>query len=132
MLNDLKVLNGNLELSFNNLNYEYTVEVEEDIKKLEFSFKYDDGVNIEVIDNDLKNIDNIVYIKVSKENEEDIYTLYVHKKVTNEVTGIDLFKSSLDIEKEEIALYKVQILGISIFLIIVIIFCLLFKKKKIK
>ena len=132
MLNDLKVLNGNLELSFNNLNYEYTVEVEEDIKKLEFSFKYDDGVNIEVIDNDLKNIDNIVYIKASKENEEDIYTLYVHKKVTNEVTGIDLFKSSLDIEKEEIALYKVQILGISIFLIIVIIFCLLFKKKKIK
>ena len=132
MLNDLKVLNGNLELSFNNLNYEYTVEVEEDIKKLEFSFKYDDGVNIEVIDNDLKNIDNIVYIKVSKENEEDIYTLYVHKKVTNEVTGIDLFKSSLDIEKEEIALYKVQILGISIFLIIVIIFCLLFKKRKIK
>ena len=132
MLNDLKVLNGNLELTFNNLNYEYTVEVEEDIKKLEFSFKYDDGVNIEVIDNDLNNIDNIVYIKVSKDNKEDIYTFYVHKKIINEVTGIDLFKNSLEVKGEELALYKVQILSISIFLIIVLTFSLLFKKKKIK
>ncbi len=132
MLKDLKVLNGNLELAFDEFNYEYTVEVSDDTEKLELELKYDDGVNVSVIDNELKNSDNIVYVKASKDDKEDIYTLYVHKKVTNEVTGIDLFKDSLEVKPEELELYKVQILGISIFLILVIIFSLLFKKKKIK
>lgn len=132
MLKDLKVLNGNLELAFDEFNYEYTVEVSDDTDKLELELKYDDGVNVSVIDNELKNSDNIVYVKASKDDKEDIYTLYVHKKITNEVTGIDLFKDSLEVKTEELELYKVQILGISIFLILVIIFSLLFKKKKIK
>ncbi len=130
MLKDLKVLNGNLELAFNEYNYIYTIEVEENVLKLEMDFKYEDGVVIEVVDNDLKYNDNIVYVKASKDNKEDVYVLYVHKNIVSETSGIDIYKESLEVKEEKVDLYKVQILSVSIFLLLVIIFCLLFKKKK--
>lgn len=130
MLKDLKILNGHLDLKFNEYIYEYTVSVDEDINKLEFSYKLDDDVAIEIINNDLIAKDTQVTIKVSKSNEEKTYILNVHKNMTNEVAGIEIFKDQLLINKEEIDLYKVQALGISIFFILVIIFTLLFKKKK--
>ncbi len=131
MLEDLQVLNGNLELKFAKYNYEYTVTVEEDVTALELSFIPLDGVNVLVIDNELDDTDNIVYLKAYKDMDEELYTLYVHKNTTESVDGILKYKESLEVKKEEVELYKVQILGISIFLIIVIIFCLLFKKRNV-
>ncbi len=130
MLKDLKILNGHLDLKFNEYIYEYTVSVDEDINKLEFSYKLDDDVAMEILNNELITRDTQVTIKVSKNNEEETYILNVHKNTTNAVAGIEIFKDQLLINKEEIDLYKVQALGISIFFILVIIFTLLFRKKK--
>jgi len=133
MLEDLKVLNGNLELKYNEYTYEYTIRVKQDIKRLELEYKLKDDCYIEIIDNDLKNEENIVYLKVYNVDEEIIYKLYVYKEITNEVSGIDNFVESLEVNKNnDIPLYKVQILSISIFLIILILFSIMFKTKKVK
>lgn len=129
MLNDLKILNGNLDLKFDKYTYEYTVEVENDIDHLEISYKLDENATIEIINNELREEENIVTIKVSDEKSEEIYTLYVHKD-EEVVSGIDNYKKNLEvIKKEEINVYQVQILSISIFLIIIIIFTFLFGRK---
>ena len=130
MLNDLKILNGNLELKFDKYTYEYTVTVDSDIDHLELSYKLDDDATLEVIDNDLTGKDNIVTLKVRNGKLEDTYTLYVRKD-EEVISGIDDYKKSLEVIKnEEIEIYKVQILGISIFLTLIVIFTLMFKKEK--
>lgn len=129
MLEDIKILNGTLDLAYNEYIYEYTVEVDSDTPKLDIFYECEDGTYIEILNNDLKEVNNVVYLKASKDGEEKTYTFYVHKNIESITSGIDLYKESLEVESEEFALYKVQILGISIFLIIVIIFSLFFKRK---
>ncbi len=133
MLSDLKILNGNLELKFDKYNYIYTVTVDSTINSLEFTYKLDSDATLEIIDNELLAKDNIVYLKVTnKDLEETIYTFYVTKNA-EVVSGINNYKESLELNKpEELALYKVQILSISLFFLIIIIFTLMFKKQKSK
>ncbi len=133
MLKDLDVLNGNLELKFNEYTYEYTVTVDSDVDALELFYKLDEHANINIRDNELKTQENIVYLDVYNIDNEVTYTLYVYKKETNLTAGINSYKESLEVKaQEEIDIYKVQILAVSIFLIIIIIFTIMFKKREIK
>lgn len=132
MLNDLKVLNGILDLKFDKYTYEYTISVDSDVDHLELSYKLDEDATIEVIDNDLDARDNIVYLKVKNKVKEDNYTLYV-TRYEEKVSGIDNYMKSLEIaKKDDIEIYKVQILGISLFFVLIIIFTLMFRRKQTK
>lgn len=131
MLKDLKILNGNLELKFNEYIYEYTVVVEEDVDSLEIEYVLSDNCSIDIKSNYLNNGDNIVYLDVyDTDLNRETYTLYVYKESSESVSKIDNYLSSLEINKvEEISLYKVQLLTISMFLMIIIVFSIIFRRK---
>lgn len=131
MIKDLKVLNGNLELKFNEYTYEYTITVEKDIESLELEYKLEDDCYISIRDNYLDEEENIVYLDVYNVDEEITYTLYVYKEITNEVLGIDNYKKALEVStNKEVEFYKVQLLTTGIFLLIVIVFSILFRRKR--
>lgn len=131
MLKDLKILNGTLDLGFNEYIYEYTLTVKENINNLEFSYVLDDGCYINVRGNVLNNKNNTVYLDVYNDQNTQTYILYVYKESSETVSGIDNFVSSLELSKpEEISLYKVQLLSVSMFLTIVILFSIIFRKNK--
>lgn len=132
MLMDLKVLNGNLELKFNEYTYEYTVTVENEVNSLEFDYNLQEDAYLSIRDNILDEEENIVYLDVYNVNDTITYTLYVYKEFTSEVIGIDNYKKSLEVSlNQEVETYKVQLLTIGVFLAIVIIFSLMFKRKRI-
>ena len=131
MLKDLKILNGNLELEFNEYTYEYTITVDEDIKELNINYTLEEDCYIKIIGNKLDEEENIIYLEVYNLDESKTYTLSVYKEASSEVSGIENYLNSLEVTNlEEVSLYKVQILTVSIFLVIIILFCLIFKRKK--
>jgi len=131
MLKDLKILNGNLELEFNEYTYEYTVTVENNVNSLDIDYLLAEDSYIKIKDNILDEEENIVYLNVYNVNEEITYTLYVYKELTSEVSGIDNYKMSLlAYEKEELEVYKIQLLTVSVFLLIVLVFSILFRRKR--
>ena len=132
MLKDLKILNGNLELKYNEYTYEYTVTVDNDVNSLEFEYTLDDDCYIDIKDNILEKGENIVTLDVYNVDNSITYTFYVYKENQTEVNGIDNYMKSLEIAStNHVELYKVQILSVSLFLTLIIIFSILFHRKKV-
>lgn len=132
MIHDLQILNGTLELNFNEYTYFYTVTVPDNVSSLEFSYKLADDTYVEIKNNDLVEEENTVTLEVYNVNDAVTYTFLVYKNKIEDVSGIDNYMKSLEIEpKDEINLYKVQILSISIFFLIIIIFSIIFRSKKV-
>ena len=132
MLKDLKILNGNLELKYNEYTYEYTVTVDSNVNSLEFDYTLDDDCYIDIKDNILDDKENIVTLDVYNLDESITYTFYVYKESDEEVNGIDNYMKSLEVANtNHVELYKVQILSVSIFLTLIIIFSILFHRKKV-
>jgi len=134
MLIDLKILNGNLELKYNEYTYEYTVKVDNSIDRLEIEYKLNDNCFLTIRNNNLNEGENIVYLDVFNKEKQLTYTLYVYKEKSEEVSGIDNYLNSLEVNtrNEVVETCKIQILSISVFLIIVILFSIIFRRKKIK
>ena len=131
MLKDLKILNGNLELKYNEYTYEYTVTVDSDVSSLEFEYVLDDDCYIDIKDNVLDKKENIVTLDVYNVDKSTTYTFYVYKESDEEVNGIDNYMKSLEVSStNHVDLYKVQILSVSLFLTLIIIFSILFHRKK--
>lgn len=132
MLKDLKILNGNLELKYNEYTYEYTVTVDSNVNSLEFDYTLDDDCYIDIKDNILDKSENIVTLDVYNVDNTITYTFYVYKESEEEVNGIDNYMKSLEVAStNNKEFYKVQILSVSIFLTLIIIFSLLFHRKKV-
>lgn len=134
MLKNLKILNGILELKFNEYTYEYTITVTDDVNSLEIDYKLDEDCYLTIRDNKLDYGENIVYLDVYNVDELLTYTLYVYKENSETVSGIDTYKKTLEIANanKEIETYKVQLLTTGVFLLIVIIFSILFKRDIVK
>ena len=130
MIEELNILNGDLELKFNEYTYEYTVKVSSDITSLEFSYKLKDNVNINIRNNYLDN-NSVVYVDVYNIDERVTYTFNVYKENTLSSSGIDNYKKSLEIvDIDPNYNYKVEGLCVGVFLVIVIMFSIIFKRKK--
>ena len=132
MLKDLKILNGNLDLKYNEYTYEYTVTVDSNVSSLEFDYTLDDDCYIDIKDNILDDKENTVTLDVYNLDESITYTFYVYKESDEEVNGIDNYMKSLEVANtNHVDLYKVQILSVSLFLTIIIIFSILFHRKRV-
>ncbi len=130
MIHDLEILNGTLELNFNEYTYFYTVTVSDEVSSLEFSYKLADDTYVEVKNNELTEEENTVTLEVYNVNDSVTYTFLVYKNKTEAVSGIDNYMKSLESENiDTFNLPKVQILAISIFLLIILIYSLLFHRK---
>ena len=131
MINDLQILNGNLELKFNPYTYEYTVKVDSNIESLEFSYNLEPDCYINIRNNTLDNKENMVYVDIYNIDNTITYTFLVTKEEENSVSGIDDYKKSLEIvNNESINILYVQCLGIGLVLTIIILFSIIFRRKK--
>lgn len=131
MLKDLKILNGILDLEFNEYIDEYTITVSSDIKELELSYELTTGSLINIRGNNIVEGENVVYLDVYNNDFLKTYTLYVYKESVKNVSEIDEFISSLEVNtSKELPLYKIQLLSVSMFLIIIILFSIIFKRTK--
>lgn len=132
MIEELNILNGKLDLEFDKYNNIYTVEVEENINKLEFTYKISEGYNISVNNNVLDEDINYVYVNVYNDTDFNTYTFIVNKNISETTSLIDDYKSKIFVKEEKVS--KGEVIGIisGCFIILLIVFILLFKKKKIK
>lgn len=134
MIKDLLILNGELELKFNEYTYEYTVLVKDGIKELVFSYELNNGTYANIRNNDLSNEgENIVYLDVYDNTNTITYTFYVYKENTKTVTGIQEYISRLELKKEEdLNMLHVELLVVSCVILIIMVFSIIFHKKKVK
>ncbi len=131
MIYDLKILNGNLELPFNEYTYNYTVKVKEDVTSLEFSYKLAEDTYVEIKNNELNDKDSIVTLDVYNVNNDVLYTFYVSKETTEDVSGIENYRHSLEVKKdEELNVLNVQFLSLGVFFLITFFFALIFRRRK--
>lgn len=130
MLNDLEIINGDLSPEFDCLNNIYSVTISENVDELVMDYSVADGYIVNVIDNkDLASGENEVYIQVIKDEEINTYTLLVYKESSEPVFNYDYNLDTVEVE-EELPEYVAPLIGGSCFLIILIVFLLLFKKRK--
>ena len=130
MLNDLEIINGELSPEFDCLNNIYSVTISENVDELVMDYSVTDGYIVNVIDNkDLASGENEVYIQVIKDEEINTYTLLVYKESSEPVFNYDYNLDTVEVE-EELPEYVAPLIGGSCFLIILIVFLLLFKKRK--
>lgn len=130
MLNDLEIINGELSPEFDCLNNIYSVTISENVDELVMDYSVTDGYIVNVIDNkDLAAGENEVYIQVIKDEEINTYTLLVYKESSEPVFNYDYNLDTVEVE-EELPEYVAPLIGGSCFLIILIVFLLLFKKRK--
>ena len=130
MLNDLEIINGELSPEFDCLNNIYSVTIPENVDELVMDYSVTDGYIVNVIDNkDLASGENEVYIQVIKDEEINTYTILVYKESSEPVFNYDYNLDTVEVE-EELPEYVAPLIGGSCFLIILIVFLLLFKKRK--
>lgn len=130
MLEELVILNGKLDLKFDKYNYIYTVSVSNNIESLNINYKVSDGYQVNIIDNILDKEENYVYLKVFNNDEINTYTLIVNKESEYTTSLIEDYKRSLEVNKEEFDPSKIILIGVTCFIILLIIFILLFMRKK--
>ncbi len=129
MNNELYVTNGIMDLDFNPYVYEYTVLIDDNINSLEFSYNLLEGYNIDIRNNIINKDNQVIYVDIYNIDNIDTYTFYVYKENNIYSSLIDEYKKSIEVTNKEIPIYKVEILSVIIFLLIVIVFSIMFKKK---
>lgn len=133
MLQELKILNGELSLEFDPLNTKYTVIVNSSVKELQLEYIINEEDTITIAGNNLNNDYNEVIITVYNDKESTSYYLYVYKEKNDEVNyDINYFSSIETPTKEETSVYAVPIISSICFIIILLTFSFLFRKSKVK
>ena len=93
-------------------------------------YEAEDGYVVNVIDNTgLEEGENEVYIQVIKDEEINTYTLLVYKESSEPVFNYEYVPEPMEVE-EELPEYVAHLIIGSCLLIILIVFLLLFKKRK--
>jgi len=130
VLLDLKILNGDMPLKFDKYVNNYTVEIKEDVTKLEIEYicNNDDLVTIKNNDN-LEFGINHIFIEVVNNEEKNVYVLEIYKKRDENVFNEIKIESEIKNE-EKIPNYVPIGLIVGGFFIILLTFWILFHKKK--
>lgn len=134
MLQDLKILNGELSMDFDPLNHKYSVFLNDNNDmELELEYRLEEEAQISVTGNYLDKENSEVVLTVYNEEKMEYYSLYVFKEDTNEVSYTLDNTTSLDVPlKKEISPYAVPGISATCFLLILFLFTFLFHKKKSK
>ena len=126
LLEELKILNGKLLPSFDKYNELYTVFVNSDVDKLEYTY-ITSGADIkEVTGNEnFKTGENLVLIKL---DNDTTYELTVIKEEEQKTTSILDTYEKVEV-KPEMPSYIPSLIGIICFLLIILSYVLIFSKK---
>ena len=129
MLKDLEILNGELSVKFDPLNTRYTVNMNNAAKCLDLKLDADEESDISVFNNEINDQFTEVVITVYHEDEMMSYYLEVYP-MENEVSNVQNNFETLEINLTEPKIYIAPLIASACFLIILLNFSLLFKKKK--
>ena len=131
MLKKLEILNGELSLKFDPLNTRYTVNMTSDDKSLKLNLKASDNDEISIFNNYIDGEKTEVVITVYNDEEMMSYYLEVYPKKAEEASKVEDYFDSLEVKTstytEE---YVAPLIAGTCFLIILITFAILFKKRK--
>ena len=131
MLEKLEILNGELSVRFDPLNTRYTVNMTTDEEELNLELKTDEENEISVFNNHIAKDKTEVVITVYNEKEMMSYYLEVYQLKSEQTTENKDYFSSLEIKSDsKIPGYTAPLIAGICFLIILLIFTFLFKKKK--
>lgn len=132
LLQDLKVINGELSIPFNPYNMHYTVSLtDSSVTSLEFQYELKEDAQIEILNNNLNNDKTEILVKVFNDDESYTYYITVYKEESQDVSYYDhLVKRLESSTQKEVPKYAVPLISVSCFLLILLFFTLLFKKKK--
>ncbi len=129
MLNQFKVLNGDMPLKFDSLNTIYTININNGDEVLKFEYKIADGDTLSVFNNTLDKEVNEVVLTVYNDHDQMSYYFYVYKEQDQKVVNNIETKEELETSGEMPSYIAPSIASIC-FLFILLFFTLLFKKSK--
>ena len=131
MLKDLKIKNGELSVKFDPLNTRYTVNMLTNDRELQIEYTIDPQDEISIYNNPMSEEQNEVVITVYNDEEMMSYYLEVHKEEDKSVNQSTDYFSSIEVEKERsMPGYIAPAIGTTCFILILIFYCILFKKRK--
>ena len=131
MLKKLTILNGDLSVKFDPLNTRYTVNMNTNDKKLELEYEVEEGNNVSIFNNHSEEGRNEIVVTVYNDEEMMSYYLEVFQNTSSIVTNSEDYFASLEVKgKEDIPEYVADGIASICFLIILLSFTFLFKKKK--
>ena len=131
MLNDLKILNGELSPLFDINNDTYTVFVSNDVTHLEINYSVSESSNVNIYGNENLAVgENKVLIEVTN-TDGDItsYNLLVTREEEKRVSNFDVLSDVIEVKKE-LPTYVAPVIASVCFLLILISFAIIFKSKK--
>lgn len=132
-MESLEILNGELSPKYDKYNNIYTVSISNDVNVLDLKYNINENENINVYGNlDLKEGENKVIIAYTDASGEvDYITLIVNKERTSTVLNDLTLDSNLEVMGNTIPFYTPYLIGASCFMIIILLYILIFKKRKI-
>ncbi len=130
MLEELIVLNGELSPKYDKYNNKYTVKINENVFKLLFEYVKDSEVEITVYgNNNLKEGENYIVLLVKKGDQKEYIYLNAVKEKDEKV--IETFNTTTPLEvANSMPIYGGYLIATSCFLIIVLLYLVMFKRKK--
>lgn len=131
MLKKLEVLNGELSVQFDPLNTRYTVKMTSEDSQLKLEVEANENDEISIFNNEITDVKTEVVITVYNDEEMMSYYLEVYPLQSDEAASNEDYFSSLEIKTDTyMPEYIAPLIGGICFLIILFLFCILFKKKK--
>ena len=122
--------NGILNEEFNEKTLSYEVIIEKDVTKLDFNFKMYEGYTINIVGNEnLNEGDNYIFLEITHDNKTTTYTFKATKEKSETVFSYNE-PVMLEIKKKEKNINYIPIVFIPCLIIVLILFKIIFKKKK--
>lgn len=129
MLLNLEILNGEMSPNFDKYVNTYTVEVKDDILTLVMDYETEEGVSVEEVNNNLVEGENLVYLRLKKDESVETITLIVYKESSKHVFNYDNYVSDVSVDAPMPEYIPPIIIG-GCFLVIAIAFIIIFHKSK--
>lgn len=132
-LSELSVGQGELSPSFDKNNNTYTIDIDDDVTKLDINYTLeDDNATVEILDNDLITEKNhTVTIKISNNEEIQIYKILVNKIKNESVASLNNNSINLKITKKRNMKFILIIIVISWLFLTLLLRRLMFGKFKV-
>ncbi len=130
-LSNLNVRGFDLSPNFNQYNNSYSVNIDEDTNQLDLEYILEDEkAEVEIIGNDLLTEEqNMVQIKVTNGEAEQVYTIYVNKDKYQPVLNLTNEDLELEISKKYNMKLVLSLIILGWFILAYIIRRILFPKK---
>lgn len=132
MLTSFEILNGEMTPKYDEYNDIYTVTIKEEVTSLDIKYVVSNP-NANVYINGNENIDKDTTVSIEINEGTNVRKIHLNVLKENTETTSDLkdYFTSLEVsKKKDIPDYIAPLIGASCFLIIIIVFSLLFYKKR--